>query len=66
MNIYNINVKTADGTLFSLEQFKGMVLLIVNSATQCGFTPQYDKLQDMYEKYGNQGFAVLDFPCNKS
>lgn len=65
MNIYNFNVKTVDGTLISLEQFKGMVLLIVNSATQCGFTPQYDKLQDMYEKYGNQGFAVLDFPCNQ-
>ena len=48
-----------------LEQYRGKVLLIVNTATECGFTPQYSALEDVYRKFGNDGFVVLDFPCNQ-
>ncbi|ABX43023.1 glutathione peroxidase [Lachnoclostridium phytofermentans] len=65
MSIYDFEVRTVEGNKISLGEFKGKVLLIVNSATQCGFTPQYDKLQDMYEKYAKEGFVILDFPCNQ-
>ncbi|WP_331661395.1 redoxin domain-containing protein, partial [Lachnoclostridium sp.] len=65
MSIYDFEVRTVEGNKVSLGEFRGKVLLIVNSATQCGFTPQYDKLQDMYEKYAKDGFVILDFPCNQ-
>ncbi len=65
MSIYDYKVKAMDGTDVSLENYKGKVLLIVNTATGCGFTPQYDGLQDLYEKYQSQGFEILDFPCNQ-
>ena len=65
MRIYDYSVKAMDGSMVSLEQYKGKVLLIVNTATGCGFTPQYDGLQDMYEKYQSQGLEILDFPCNQ-
>lgn len=65
MSIYDFEVRTVEGNKISLGEFRGKVLLIVNSATQCGFTPQYDKLQDMYEKYAKEGFVILDFPCNQ-
>lgn len=65
MNIYDFKVKDADGNEVSLEEYKGKVILINNSATECGFTPQYDELQDMYEKHEAEGFVVLDFPCNQ-
>ncbi len=65
MNIYDFNVKAQDGSDVSLADYKGKVLLIVNTATGCGFTPQYDGLQDLYEKYQSQGFEILDFPCNQ-
>lgn len=65
MSIYDYVVKDADGVEVSLSDYKGQVILVVNSATQCGFTPQYDELQDMYEIYGPQGFVILDFPCNQ-
>ena len=65
MSIYDFEVRTVEGNKISLEEFKGKVLLIINSATQCGFTPQYDSLQDMYEKYAKEGFVILDFPCNQ-
>ena len=65
MTIYDYSVKAMDGSMVSLEQYKGKVLLIVNTATGCGFTPQYDGLQDMYEKYQSQGLEILDFPCNQ-
>jgi glutathione peroxidase len=54
-----------DGNDVSLEGYKDKVLLIVNTATGCGFTPQYDGLQDLYEKYQDKGFEILDFPCNQ-
>ena len=65
MNIYDFKVKAQDGSDVSLADYKGKVLLIVNTATGCGFTPQYDGLQDLYEKYQAQGFEILDFPCNQ-
>ena len=64
-SIYDFVVKDIDGQDVSLSEYKGKVLLIVNTATGCGFTPQYDGLQDLYEKYNAQGFEILDFPCNQ-
>lgn len=65
MSIYNFTVKDAKGNDVSLDAYKGKVLLIVNTATKCGFTPQYKDLQDLYLKYKDQGFEILDFPCNQ-
>lgn len=65
MNIYDFKVKAQDGSEISLADYKGKVLLIVNTATGCGFTPQYEGLQDLYEKYQPQGLEILDFPCNQ-
>jgi glutathione peroxidase len=65
MNVYDFKVKDKYGDEVSLSDYEGKVLLIVNTATQCGFTPQYDALQDLYEKYANEGFVILDFPCNQ-
>ena len=64
-NIYDINVKDMEGKDVSLSEYKGKVLLIVNTATGCGFTPQYSGLEAMYRKYKEQGFEILDFPCNQ-
>ncbi|MBP7856558.1 MAG: glutathione peroxidase [Prevotella sp.] len=64
-NIYKFKVKDADGKKVSLAQYKGKVLLVVNTATQCGFTPQYADLEALYSKYKDQGFVILDFPCNQ-
>ena len=65
MSIYNFKVKAVDGDDISMSQFRGKVLLIVNTATKCGFTPQYEALQRLYDKYREQGFEILDFPCNQ-
>lgn len=65
MSIYDFSVKDTKGNDISLEQYKGKVLLIVNTATACGFTPQYKELQDLYLKYKDKGFEILDFPCNQ-
>ncbi len=65
MSIYDFVVKDNKGVDVPLENYRGKVLLIVNTATGCGFTPQYDGLQDLYEKYAEQGFEILDFPCNQ-
>lgn len=65
MNIYGIDVQDANGDNVSLEKYRGKVILIVNTATRCGFTPQYDELQDLYEEYEEDGFIILDFPCNQ-
>ncbi|MCR4965427.1 MAG: glutathione peroxidase [Bacteroidales bacterium] len=64
-NIYEFSAKDADGKVVSMEEYKGKVLLIVNTATECGFTPQYLELEALYEKYAEKGFVVLDFPCNQ-
>lgn len=65
MTIYDFNVKNPDGTTTPLSKYKGQVLLIVNTATACGFTPQYEPLTEMYNKYHDAGFEILDFPCNQ-
>ncbi|MDT7934576.1 MAG: glutathione peroxidase [Sphingomonadaceae bacterium] len=57
--------RLANGDSVGLDRWRGQVLLIVNTASQCGFTPQYAGLQQLYERYGPQGFAVLAFPCNQ-
>ena len=63
--IYDFSVKTIDGQEQSLSHYKGNVVLIVNVASKCGFTPQYKGLQELYDKYKNRGFVVLGFPCNQ-
>lgn len=65
MTIYDFKVKDAKQNEVSMADYKGKVLLIVNTATGCGFTPQYKGLQDLYETYQSKGFEVLDFPCNQ-
>jgi glutathione peroxidase len=65
MNLYDINVKAQTGNDVPLSDYKDKVLLVVNTATKCGFTPQYDGLQSLYEDYNEKGFVVLDFPCNQ-
>lgn len=64
-SIYDYVVKDADGKDISLSEYKGKALLIVNTATGCGFTPQYEGLENLYKKYKEQGFEILDFPCNQ-
>ena len=64
-NVYGFAVTDADGNSVPMKQYKGKVLLIVNTATRCGFTPQYEELEALYEKYRAQGFEILDFPCNQ-
>ena len=63
--IYDFVVKNNKGEDVKLEKYKGKVLLIVNTATKCGFTPQYDGLEALFEKYHHDGFEILDFPCNQ-
>ena len=65
MNIYDFQVKDAKGNLVNLSDYKGKTLLIVNTATGCGFTAQYKGLQQLYEKYQSKGLEILDFPCNQ-
>ena len=65
MTVYDFKVLDQRGEEVSLEKFKGKVLLIVNTATKCGFTPQYDALEKMYEELKDEGFEILDFPCNQ-
>lgn len=62
--VYEFSVKDRKGKEVSLKEYANEVLLIVNTATKCGFTPQYEELEKLYEKYHSQGFEVLDFPCN--
>ena len=63
--IYAFKVKDGSNNEINLTEFEGRVLLIVNTATQCGFTPQYAPLEAMYEKFKDKGFEILDFPCNQ-
>ena len=65
MGFYDYTVKDNKGNEVSLSEYKGKVLLVVNTATACGFTPQYEGLEKMYEKYVDRGFEILDFPCNQ-
>ena len=63
--VYDFSVKDRKGKEVSLKEYSDEVLLIVNTATKCGFTPQYEELESLYEKYHNKGFEILDFPCNQ-
>ena len=64
-SIYDFKVKNRKGEDVDLAEYKGEVLLIVNTATGCGFTPQYEGLEDLYKKYHEKGLEILDFPCNQ-
>ena len=63
--IYDFSVKDRKGKPVSLKEYANEVILIVNTATKCGFTPQYEELEKLYETYHSQGFTILDFPCNQ-
>ncbi|PSV27899.1 MULTISPECIES: glutathione peroxidase [unclassified Photobacterium] len=63
--IYDFEVKALSGEALSLSAFEGKVILVVNTASKCGFTPQYEALQALYEKYRDQGLVILGFPCNQ-
>jgi glutathione peroxidase len=65
MTLYDFTVKDAKGNEVSLAKYKGKVVLVVNTATKCGLTPQYAGLQELYEKYHDSGLEILDFPCNQ-
>lgn len=65
MQIYQFDVTKIDGTQISLSEFKGKVLLIVNTASKCGFTPQYEGLEALYQRYKDRGMVILGFPCNQ-
>ncbi|MDM8214543.1 glutathione peroxidase [Enterococcus hirae] len=65
MNIYDLTVQAVNGQEIPLEKYRSKVLLIVNTATGCGFTPQYEGLEELYQKYQKDGFEILDFPCNQ-
>jgi glutathione peroxidase len=65
MSIYDYSFKTRKGQEISMADYKGKVLLIVNTATGCGFTPQYKELQEIYDKHHEDGLEILDFPCNQ-
>ena len=64
-NIYDYNVPMTDGSEKSLKDYEGKVMLIVNTATGCGFTPHYAPMEEMYEKYHDKGFEIIDIPCNQ-
>lgn len=65
MTIYQLDIETQEGTLTTLAPYQGKVLLIVNTATGCGLTPQYQGLQELYDNYRADGLEILDFPCNQ-
>ena len=65
MNIYDYEVVNRNGETVSLKEFKDKFLIIVNTATGCGFTPQYEGLEQFYKKYHDKGLEILDFPCNQ-
>lgn len=65
MNFYDFKAKDIDGEMVSMEEFKGQVVLVVNTASKCGFTPQFAELEELYKKYKDEGLVILGFPCNQ-
>lgn len=65
MSIYDLKLTKADNSEISMEEYKDKVIIVVNTATGCGFTPQYKPLEDMYEKYHDKGLEIIDVPCNQ-
>lgn len=64
VDFYSLSANTLEGEAFSFEKLRGKKVLIVNTASECGFTPQYKQLQKLYDEYGGEGFEILGFPCN--
>lgn len=64
-NFYDFTAVDVHGTEHQMSEYKGKLVLVINTATECGFTPQYDELQDLYEKFESEGLEILDFPCNQ-
>jgi glutathione peroxidase len=64
-NFYSFNATSLQGKEIAMESYKGKVILVVNTASKCGLTPQYEGLENLYEKYKNRGFIILGFPCNQ-
>lgn len=64
-SFYDYEAETLQGDLVSMQEYTGKVVLVVNTASKCGFTPQYEGLEELYKKYKDQGFVVLGFPCNQ-
>ena len=64
-SVYDFECKTASGETKSLKEYAGKVMLVVNTASKCGFTPQFEGLEELHEKYGKRGLAILGFPCNQ-
>ncbi|MBQ7266273.1 MAG: glutathione peroxidase [Firmicutes bacterium] len=65
MNVYDFKLEGGDGKVYDLSDYKGKVMLIVNTATGCGFTPHYEPLEKMYEQYNAKGLEIIDVPCNQ-
>lgn len=65
MTVYKYSIKNAKGKEVSLKDYEGKVLMIVNTATKCGFTPQYEEIEEIYKEFKDQGFEVIDIPCNQ-
>ena len=65
MNFYQFNAKSLEGKEINMSQYKGKVVLVVNTASKCGFTPQYEGLENLYKKYQAKGLVILGFPCNQ-